>query len=389
MSMRVLVAPQQFKGTLSARQAAEAIARGVKAAIPDVEIDLAPIADGGIGTVDALVLSQQGGEDRIAAVTGPLGKPLLAHWGFLPGKGAKGPLGVVEMAAASGLTLVPPADRSVLDAHTVGTGELMRAALDAGCRRLLVGAGDSGTCDGGTGAAMALGARFLDGKGQPVPPGPRHLERLERIELDGLDPRLKGCELTVLADVVNPLLGDLGAARVYAPQKGADTDEVNFLENALQHFSLVVQRQLGLSLHPDQGAGAAGGLAYGLAALCGAKIARGFDVVSETLGLFQRVGDAEVVLTGEGQIDLQTTYAKGPWSLGRLAKMQKKRVVAFAGSVSGGSGSATREAFDDVIQVTPPGELPTSAEAERLLVEAARKWALGPRRRITGETEQR
>jgi len=388
MSMRVLVAPQQFKGTLSARQAAEAIARGVRAAVPDAVLDLAPIADGGIGTVEALVLSQAGGEERIAAITGPLGQPLMARWGFLPGHG-DGPLGVVEMAAASGLTLVPPAERSVLDAHTFGTGELMRAALEAGCRRLLVGAGDSGTCDGGSGAAMALGARFLDAKGQPLPPGPRHLERLERLDLGGLDARLKGCQLTVLADVVNPLLGDLGTARVYGPQKGADTDEVNFLENALEHFSLVVQRQLGLSLHPDQGAGAAGGLAYGLAALCGAKISRGFDVVSEALGLFQRIGDAEVVLTGEGQIDLQTTYAKGPWSLGRLARMQKKRVVAFAGVVTGGSGSATREAFDDVIQVTPAGELPTPAEAERLLVEAARRWALAPKRRITGETEQR
>ncbi|MBL8953898.1 MAG: glycerate kinase [Myxococcaceae bacterium] len=389
MSMRVLVAPQQFKGTLTARQAAEAIARGVKAGLPDAELDLAPIADGGIGTVDALVLSQAGGEDRVAAVTGPLGKALLAHWGYLPGARDKPALGVVEMAAASGLTLVPAPERSVLDAHTVGTGELMRAALDAGCRRLLVGAGDSGTCDGGTGAAMALGARFLDAKGQPLPPGPRHLERLDRIDLTGLDPRLKGCALTVLADVVNPLLGETGTARVYGPQKGADTDEIDFLDETLLHFSLVVQRQLGLALHPEQGAGAAGGLAYGLAVLCGAKISRGFDVVSEALGLFQRVGEAEVVLTGEGQIDLQTAYAKGPWSLGRLARMQKKKVVAFAGVVSGGSGSATKDVFDDVIQVTPTGELPSAAEAERLLFEAARRWALSPRRRITVETEQK
>ncbi len=385
MSLRALVAPQQFKGTLTARQAAEAIARGVRAALPDAQLDLAPLADGGQGTVDALLLAHRGEhEERLTSVQGPLGQPVLARWGLLGGD-----LGVIEMAAASGLTLLPPERRSVLDAHTFGTGELIRAALDAGCRRIAVGAGDSGTCDGGTGAAMALGIRFLDAKGHVLPPGPRHLERIERIDLTGRDPRLATCELQVLADVLNPLLGEQGTARIYGPQKGADTDEIDFLEESLQHLVLVVRRQLGLELHPDQGAGAAGGLAYGLAALCGAKIARGFDVISEAMGLFQRVTDAEVVLTGEGQLDVQTTFAKGPWSLGRLARMQKKRVIAFAGTVTGGTAAAAREAFDDVIQVTPPGELPTPAEAERLLVEAAKKWASGPRRRITGETEQR
>ena len=385
MSLRALVAPQQFKGTLTARQAADAIARGVKAAVPDATLDLAPLADGGQGTVDVLLAaSRGGGDERFATVQGPLGEPVKARWGRL----ADG-LGVIEMAAASGLTLLPPERRSVLDAHTFGTGQLICAALDGGCQRIAVGAGDSSTCDGGTGAAMALGVRFLDGRGHALPPGARQLERIETIDLGGLDPRIKGCELTVLADVVNPLLGEHGTARVYGPQKGADTDEVDFLDDSLQHLALVVQRQLGLELHSDQGAGAAGGLAYGLAVLCGAKIARGFDVVSDALGLLHRVIDADVVLTGEGSIDLQTTSGKGPWSLGRLARMQKKRVVAFAGVVSGGNSAATREAFDDVIVVTPPGELPSPAQAEKLLTEAARKWAQAPLRRITGETEAR
>lgn len=384
MPMRALVAPQQFKGTLTAREAAEAIARGVTAAQPDARLDLAPLADGGQGTVDALLAASPGGSERVTTVQGPLGDPVQARWGVLPNG-----LGVIEMAAASGLTLVPPNRRSVLDAHTFGTGELIRAALDSGCTRIALGAGDSGTCDGGTGAAMALGVRFLDGRGLALPPGARHLERIETIDLKGLDPRIARCQLQVLADVLNPLLGEQGTARVYGPQKGADTDDVDFLDDSLQHLVLVVRRQLGLELHPEQGAGAAGGLAYGLSALCGAKISRGFDVISEALGLFQRVIDADVVLTGEGSIDVQSTFAKGPWSLGRLARMQKKRVVAFAGVVSGGTTASSREAFDDVIQVSPAGELPTPEEAAALLEEAARKWASGPIRRITGETEQR
>ena len=384
MPMRALVAPQQFKGTLTARQAAEAIARGVMAAQPDALLDLAPLADGGQGTVDALLAASPGGSERVTTVQGPLGDPVEARWAVLPSG-----LAVIEMAAASGLTLVPPKRRSVLDAHTFGTGELVRAALDAGCTRIALGAGDSGTCDGGTGAAMALGVRFLDGRGLALPPGARQLERIESIDLKGLDPRIKSCELQVLADVLNPLLGEQGTARVYGPQKGADTDEVDFLDDSLQHLVLVVRRQLQLELHPDQGAGAAGGLAYGLAVLCGAKISRGFETISEALGLFQRVIDSDVVLTGEGSIDVQTTFAKGPWSLGRLARMQKKRVVAFAGVVSGGTTAASREAFDDVIQVSPAGELPGPEEAAALLEEAARKWASGPIRRITGETEQR
>jgi glycerate kinase len=374
MSLRALVAPQQFKGTLTARQAAEAIARGIRSAVPDAGVDLAPLADGGQGTVDALVLSRNDGEDRRAAVTGPMGKQVLARWGYLPDTG-DGSAAVIEMAAASGLTLVPADQRSVLDAHTTGTGELILAALDAGCARIDVGLGDSATCDGGVGALTALGVHFLDSKGRRLPRGPRHLERLDRIDVSGLDVRVKRCKLQVLTDVLNPLLGELGTARIYGPQKGADPDDVEFLEGALQHLARVVARDVGVELRAEPGSGAAGGLAFGLAAMCGAKIARGFDVISEAMGLFQRITDADVVLTGEGQLDVQTTFAKGPFSLGRLARMQKRRVVAFAGKVKEGVGAATREAFDEVIQVSPAGPPPSAVEAEKLLVEAARKWA--------------
>jgi glycerate kinase len=267
----------------------------------------------------------------------------------------------------------------VLDASTFGTGQLIAAALDAGCRRIAIGAGDSATCDGGVGAATALGARFLDAKGVELPPGPRHLRQLKRIDASGLDGRLSRAELTVLADVNNPLLGEDGTARIYGPQKGADADAVELLEESLEHLTFVVQSQLGLRLENEPSMGAAGGLAYGLAALCGAQIKRGFDAVSDALGLFQRLSDVDVVVTGEGQIDAQTPMAKGPWSLGRLAHMQKKRVVAFAGAVRG-PAAATRDAFDEVITVTPQEQgVPSPADAAALLEAAAKKWALAQR----------
>ncbi|MBK7863824.1 MAG: glycerate kinase [Archangiaceae bacterium] len=383
MGLRALVAPQQFKGTLTARAAAEAISRGLTAALPDCEIDLAPLADGGLGTVDALMLARENGEERTTEVHGPLGSVLRARWGLFPAEETGTQSAVLETAAASGLLLVPPEQRSILDSTTRGTGELIRAALDAGCTVINLGLGDSATCDGGVGAVTALGARFLDAKGQPLPPGPRHLEKLERIDLTGLDPRLKEVQLQLLTDVLNPLLGELGTARIYAPQKGADEGDVEHLEGALQHLARVVQQTTGHDLRSAQGAGAAGGLAFGLTALCGAKMARGFDVVSEAMGLFQRIGEADVVITGEGQLDVQTTFAKGPFSLGRLARMQKKRVIVFAGQVSNVTASVTREAFDEVIQVGPPGCVPAAGEAGDLLAEAVRAWAAGRRRNTT------
>jgi glycerate kinase len=397
MGVSLLIASQQFKGSLSARAATEAIGRGVRDALPDAQLDLAPLADGGQGTVDAIVLSREDGEDRRSAVLSPSGRHVLARWGYLPDTG-KGSEAIIEMAAASGLTLVaanlaprplseaelaagkrPHSRYDVLDGSTFGTGQLIRAALDAGCARIQVGAGDSGTCDGGIGAATALGCRFFDANGAELPKGPRHLRQLARIDLGGLDPRLTHVPLTVLCDARNPLLGAEGTARVYGPQKGADADAVELLEAGLEHLSLVVKEQLGKRLEAEPGGGAAGGLGYGLAALCNASLKRGFDAVSEALGLFQRVSDVDVVITGEGQIDAQTSFEKGPWSLGRLAHMQKKRVVAFAGAVVA-SASSTRDAFDEVITVTPKDAgVPSANQAAALLEAAAKKWALSQR----------
>lgn len=369
MTLKVLIAPQEFKGTLTALQAGEAIMRGFTSVHDQAEIDLVPLADGGAGTVDVL-LNAGDGEERISQVTDAMGRPVQARWGLLDG----GKTAVIEMAAASGLLLVQKADRDPMTAHTYGTGELIRAALDAGARRILIGAGGSATCDGGVGAASALGVAFLDDKGAHLPLGPRHLDRLKKIDTSGLDPRLATVKVEVLTDVRNPLLGDEGSARIYAPQKGADPDDVETLDNLLHQLARISREASGEAFEQEAGAGAAGGLAFGLRAFCGAQLRRGFDVVSEALGLFTRVNECDLVLTGEGQLDPQTAYFKGPYALGRLARMQKKRVVLFAGAVQGGS-SGVRDAFDEVVAVGRGNRLdPARAGVE--LEECVARWAI-------------
>ncbi len=367
--VKVLIAPQEFKGTMTAAQAADAIAKGVHDAREDLELTVMPIAAGGGGTVDAFFNAQQG-EERFTEVSGPLGKPVRARWGVFDG----GKTAVIEMASASGLVLVPRAERNPLDANTFGTGQLIRAALDAGCKRVLVGAGGSATCDGGTGAASALGVRFLDAAGAALPLGPRHLGRLKTIDLAGLDPRLNGIDLEVLTDVRNPVLGEEGAARTYAPQKGADPDMVEQLERALDHLVRTAREQGLPSADKEPGAGAAGGLAWGLKVLLGAQLKRGFDVISEALGLFNLLNESDLLITGEGRLDTQSPYFKGPYALGRLARMQKRKSVLFAGAV-GGPTSLVRDAFDEVIPVGT-GPVPSPEEAPKLLQAAAFRWAL-------------
>ncbi|MFZ5468738.1 MAG: glycerate kinase [Myxococcota bacterium] len=366
-SMRVLVAPQELKGTLTAAEAAQAIATGLRAARPEWSLDLASLADGGPGTVDVLVFAKQG-ERRRTRVHDPLGRPLDASWGLIDG----GEAAVIEMAAASGLSSTKENERDPLRANTFGTGELIRAALDAGCRRIFLGAGGSATTDGGMGAACALGVRFLDAQGGPLPPEPRALQHLAAVDVRERDPRLEGVELTVLADVQNPLLGKEGAAHVYGPQKGATPEQVNELEALLTHL-VRVARQTSLAQQPATGA--AGGLPFALAAFCGASIRPGFDVVAEALQLEKRVKDADLVITGEGRLDAQTSYLKGPYALARLAKGQHKRVVLFAGTVA--KPAQAMEVFDEVHAVTPeqltPGEI--KARAGELLKAAVEKWA--------------
>jgi glycerate 2-kinase len=365
--MRVLIAPQEFKGTLSGRAAAEAIARGLGNARPDWELDLAPLADGGPGTMDAL-LAACGGERRAVVVEDPLGRPVSAAFGILSDGDRTA---IVEMAEASGLWRLT---REELDPHrssTFGTGQLVRAALEEGCRRILVGAGGSATNDGGAGAVEALGARLLDASGQPVARGGAALAGLARVELDGLHPALREADLRVATDVRNPLLGPTGATYVFGPQKGADAPALEVLEAALARFAERVAESIGRDASAQEGTGAAGGLAFGLVAIAGARIAGGFDEVSRALELPRRLRSADVVITGEGRLDDQTPFGKGPGAVASEARRLGKRAVCFAGAVSGG-----RELFDEVIQVSPGGERPPTATAAAALLEAsAREWA--------------
>ncbi|QRK04217.1 glycerate kinase [Archangium violaceum] len=360
---RWLVAPQEFKGTLTAAEAASALAEGLRQGSPGVELDVAPLADGGPGTVDAL-LAGLGGERVTHTVQGPLGAPVRATYGLLDA----GRTAVIEMAAASGLSLLTPDQRDPRRTSTTGTGELMREALDLGCERLILGLGGSATNDGGTGALTALGFRFLDTHGAPLPPGGAALKRLARVEASGRHPRLTEVEVLVATDVTAPLLGPDGASRLFGPQKGADEDTVAELESALARLAEVVAPG---AAHLA-GAGAAGGFGYGLAALAGGRIVSGYELVARTLRLSERLAAAEAVITGEGRFDRQTALGKGPGSLAREARALGKRTVMFAGVVAP-DADAGASPFDDVVEVSalaPPGA--SHAEALR---HAGAWWA--------------
>lgn len=359
---RWLVAPQEFKGTLTAAEAAAALAEGLRRGAPGVELDVAPLADGGPGTVDAL-LAGVGGERVTRTVQGPLGTPVRATYGLLD----SGRTAVIEMAAASGLSLLTPGERDPRRTSTSGTGELMRAALDGGCERLILGLGGSATNDGGTGALAALGFRFLDEHGAPLPPGGAALRRLVRVDPSGRHPRLAKVELLVATDVTAPLLGPDGASRLFGPQKGADAATVDELESALARLAEIVP---GPANAP--GAGAAGGFGYGLAALAGGKLVSGYGMVARTLRLPQRLAAADVVLTGEGRFDRQTALGKGPGALAREARALGKRTVLFAGVVAPDVDSSTSP-FDEVVEVSALA--PPEASYAEALCHAGVCWA--------------
>src|SRR5262249_47958761 len=270
--MKIVAAPQALKGSLDAVPVGEAIARGVAMVFPDALVDVVPVADGGEGTVRALVAAA-GGVLRTATVTGPLGAPVEAEYGILNTEA--GHTGVIEMAAASGLPLVPAAQLDPRVATTFGTGELIRAALDEGCRELLIGIGGSATNDGGAGMAQALGAWLLDAAGRELPPGGAALARLDRIDASGLDPRLKDARMRVACDVANPLCGPEGASAIYGPQKGATPAMVVELDVALAHYAAILRRDLGADVSDVPGAGAAGGLGAGLLAFTQAELVPG------------------------------------------------------------------------------------------------------------------
>ncbi|MFI9154394.1 glycerate kinase [Streptomyces sp. NPDC053367] len=325
---RVLVAADKFKGSLTAVQVAERVTAGLRRVVPGLEVEALPVADGGDGTVAAAVAA--GFERRVVRVSGPLGDEVTAAFALREGTA------VVEMAEASGLQRLPEGVFAPLTASTYGSGELLRAALDAGARTIVFGVGGSATTDGGAGMLAALGARFLDASGEPVPPGGGGLASLASADLSGLDPRLDGVELVLASDVDNPLTGPKGAPAVYGPQKGASPQDVATLDAALAHFAEVLEGAVGTEaaeFAQAPGAGAAGGVGYG-AMLVGARFRPGIEVMLDVLGFAPALERATLVITGEGSLDEQTLHGKAPAGVAAAARAADKEVVAVCGRLA-------------------------------------------------------
>ena len=338
--MKIIVAPQGFKATISGLEAARAIARGVSAALPDAETVLAPVADGGDGTLNALV-DGTGGQVFSSTVTGPLGQMVEAQWGVM----GDGRTAVIEMALASGIALVPQRRRNPRVTTTAGTGEILREALERGYDRIIVGLGGSATNDGGAGMVTALGARFLDSAGNPLPAGGSALGRLDRVEVDGLHPGLRDATIIAATDVTNPLCGPEGASAVFGPQKGATPEVVQELDAALANYARVVARDLGRDVSEHPGAGAAGGLGAGLMAFTGAALQSGIDMVCEVLGFDALLEGADLVITGEGRADHSTIFNKAPVGVARHAQAHGVPTVLLAG----GLGPGYEELYDHAL----------------------------------------
>ncbi|HZV49762.1 MAG TPA: glycerate kinase [Candidatus Dormibacteraeota bacterium] len=364
--MRVVAAPNPFKGSLGAPAAAHVIALGVRDVCPGAEVVEVPVADGGEGTVEALVAAR-GGELVTVTVEGPLGDPVAATYGVLDATTA-----VVELAASSGLPLVPPERRDPRRASTYGFGQLLEAARRRGARRIIAGVGGSATNDGGAGMAQALGFRLLDAEGRDLPRGGAALARLARIDAGGVDPAWRQVEVEVAVDVTNPLTGPEGASAVYGPQKGAGPEVVAELDAALDRFAQLIGR----AVADLPGAGAAGGTAAGLVYFLGAKLRRGAPLVVEAAGLERALAGARAVFTGEGRVDRQTAYGKGPVEVARRARAAGATVVLLAGSRGPGweavleHGVAWVESLVEEGTVSP-GEAEVRA-AELLRAAAAR-----------------
>lgn len=378
--MKVVIAPDSFKDSLSAQGVAEAIALGLAQVWPQATLVKCPMADGGEGTVES-ILAACAGELRRSRVRGPLGAPVEAAWGWLPHTQTA----IIEMAEASGLQLVPPGQRDACISSTFGTGELIRAALDAGAQRVILAIGGSATNDGGAGAMHALGLKLLDAQNQALVPGGLALAQLARLDLSGLDPRLAQVRFDIAADVNNPLCGPQGASAIFGPQKGASPAQVQQLDQALGHFAERCAQALGKDVRDEPGSGAAGGLGFAAKAFLGAQFQAGVEVVAELVGLADAVKDADLVITGEGRFDAQTLRGKTPFGVARIAKQHGVPVVVIAGTLGDGYQELYDHGIDAAFAVTsgPMTLEQACAEAPRLLRERAtdiaRVWQMARR----------
>ena len=370
--LRILVAPNAFKESLSAVDAARAIAKGVRRGLPNARVTEIPIADGGDGTLEA-VISGTSGRILKARVVGPLGNRITAEYGIT----GNGRTAVIEMSRASGLALVPPARRNPMRTTSFGTGQLIQAALDHGVHSILLGIGGSATVDGGIGALQALGASFLDRHGNSVGRGGTGLLAIEKIGLSHLHPGLKRAEILVACDVDNPLTGPKGAAAVFGPQKGATPEMVKQLDHGLARLAVLIAETTGRQFARIPGTGAAGGIAGSFLGLLGASLRPGSELVFDLLKLDKIVPKMDWVITGEGQIDFQTQFGKGPGMLAKLAARHGVPVVGIAGSVADNAGKLASKGFTGLFSITnQPMDLATAMqEAPQLMEKIAEQVA--------------
>ncbi|NVZ24110.1 glycerate kinase [Pseudomonas gingeri] len=379
--MKIIIAPDSFKDSLSADAVAKAIAEGLAEVLPQAQLIQCPMADGGEGTV-ASVLAACNGERRDATVQGPLGTPVQAHWGWLPDSHTA----IIEMAEASGLQLVPPGQRDACISSTFGTGQLIGAALDAGARRIILAIGGSATNDAGAGALQALGLGLFDARGQALARGGRALAQLQRIEQAGLDPRLAEVRFEIAADVNNPLCGEHGASAIFGPQKGATPVQVRELDAALGHFADLCAEVLPDDVRDEPGSGAAGGLGFAAKAFLAAQFRPGVEVVAELVGLAQAVQGADLVITGEGRFDAQTLRGKTPFGVARIARQHGVPVIVLAGTLGEGYEQMYQHGVDAAFALAsgPMSLEQACAEAASLLSararDIARVWKLAAAR---------
>lgn len=344
--MKIVIAPDSYKESLSALDVATAIEQGFSEIFPDAEYVKIPVADGGEGTVEAMVEATEGRIVRIA-VTGPLGEQVEGFYGLSGDEKSA----FIEMAAASGLELVPQNKRDPLKTTSWGTGELIRHALDAGVKHIIIGIGGSATNDGGAGMVQALGAKLLNGDGEQIAPGGSALESLQSIDIGELDTRLKSCRIEVACDVTNLLTGKKGASAVFGPQKGATAEMISRLDGALERYAKIIERDLDINVLELSGGGAAGGMGAALYAFCGAELRPGIEIVTEALGLAEQLADADLVITGEGRIDSQTIHGKVPVGVAKVAKRYNKPVIGIAGSLTADAGVVHDHGLDAIFSV--------------------------------------
>ena len=344
--MKIVIAPDSYKESLSATEVAQAIEKGFREIFPEAQFVSVPVADGGEGTVEAMIAATQG-RAVTSTVTGPLGDTVEAQWGI----SGDGSTAVIEMAAASGLALVPPELRNPLITTSYGTGELILQALESGVKKIIIGIGGSATNDGGAGMVQALGAKLGDANGADIGFGGGSLMSLNYIDISGLDARLQNCSIRVACDVTNPLTGEFGASCIFGPQKGASEAMIGELDRNLAHYAEVIKQSLRVDVKDVPGSGAAGGMGAALMAFLGAELLSGIEIVTQALNLEEHIHDCTLVVTGEGRLDSQSIHGKVPVGVASVAKKYHKPVIGIAGSLTRDVGIVHQYGIDSVFSV--------------------------------------